>query len=338
MATVPAGTPVDPPRRRPRILGWLLSTIAAFVGFALLGIIGLGLLVAFTGSGTHLEEKYHSLDHHGTDKVAIITVEGLILGGHDFIKKQIDHIRDDKHVKAVVLRVDSPGGTITGSDFVYHHLLELKKDRKLPLVVSMGGIAASGGYYISMAVGDTPDSIYVEPTTWTGSIGVIIPHYDITGLMQTLKVEDDSIPSHPLKQMGSITKPMTPEERKIFEGLVHDSFDRFKQVVQAGRPKFRKAPKDLDKLATGQIFTAKQARDSGLVDREGFIEAAIDRAVELAGLDKSKTKAIEYKKPFNLLETFTSIESSVPSQGLAGLDELATPRAYYLWSSLPRGL
>ena len=123
----------------------------------------------------------------------------------------------------------------------------------------MGGIAASGGYYVSMAVGDTPDTIFAEPTTWTGSIGVIIPHYNLADLMDDWGIKEDTIASHRLKTMGSLAKPMTEEERKIFQGLVDDSFGRFKEIIRDGRPKFRKDPAALDKLATGQVFTAEQA-------------------------------------------------------------------------------
>ncbi len=123
--------------------------------------------------------------------------------GDGFVKRQIDRVRKDAQVKAVVVRIDSPGGTVTGSDYIYHHLKKLREDRSLPLVVSMGSIAASGGYYIAMAVGDQEKSIFAEPTTTTGSIGVIVPHYDLSGLMARYDVRDDSISSHPRKQILS---------------------------------------------------------------------------------------------------------------------------------------
>ena len=146
----------------------------------------------------------------------------------------------------------------------------------------MGGLAASGGYYASMAVGDTEDTIFAEPTTWTGSIGVVIPHYNVTGLMKEIGVADDSIASNPLKEMGSFTRPMTEAERNIFQNLVNEGFTRFKDVVKSGRPKFKQDPAALDKLATGQVFTAVQAEKNGLIDKIGFIDDAVDRAIELA--------------------------------------------------------
>ena len=144
-------------------------------------------------SGTVLSEEFHSGTETATDKVAIISLEGVIMTGEGYVKQQIDAVREDDDVKAVVLRVNSPGGLVSGSDYLHHHLRELLEDRDIPMVVSMGGLCASGGYYVSMAVGDQPDSIYAEPSTLSGSIGVIIPHYDLSGLAKEVGVQEDSI-------------------------------------------------------------------------------------------------------------------------------------------------
>src|SRR5262249_659403 len=152
-----------------------------------------GSLEDYTHPGSEVREKYHSMNRFGKDKVAIINVEGTIMAGEGFVKHQIDAVKNDPHVKAVVLRVDSPGGTVTGSDYIYHTLKKMSEERKIPLVVSMGSVAASGGYYIAMAAGPNPKTIFAEPTCWTGSIGVIIPHYDISSLLEKWSIEDDSI-------------------------------------------------------------------------------------------------------------------------------------------------
>jgi protease-4 len=336
---VPVQVVQEPPRRPPApkargCLGFLLALGALGAMLVVLLMVFSYSDFALTSAEEGIEEKYHSLNKRGADKVAIISIEGTILEGDGFVKKQIDRVRKDDDVKAVVVRVDSPGGTVTGSDYILHHLNELRRDRDLPMVVSMGGLAASGGYYVSMCVGDTAESIFAEPTTWTGSIGVIIPHYNIAGLMERLDVEADSIASHRLKGMGSLTKKMTDEERAIFQQLVDDAFTRFKDIIKSGRPQFREDPEALDKIATGQVFTTNQALANGLVDKEGFIEAAIDRAIELAGLNKEDTKAIKYKEPLSFSDLFVSSQSR-QQVDVAHLLELASPRAWFLYSALP---
>ena len=130
--------------------------------------------------------------------------------------------------------------------------------------------------------------------------------------MEKIGVQDDSIASAPLKTMGSSTKPMTEEERKIFQALVDDSFARFKEIVAPGRAKFDKDPAALDKLATGQIFTAEQAKDNGLVDKIGFLEDAVDRAIELAKLDKDEVKVVRYKPEASLASMLLGGQSRRP--------------------------
>lgn len=287
-------------------------------------------------TGTALEEKFHSGDLQALDKIAVITVDGAILDGEGFVKSQIDQVRGDDAVKAVVVRVDSPGGSVTASDQLYYELKKLREERNLPMVVSMGGIAASGGYYVAMAVGDEKNVIYAEPTTWTGSIGVIIPHYNVAELMKEWKVVNDSVKSHPLKDLGSFTKEMTEDERKILQGLVDDSFVRFKEIIKSGRPKYRDDPAALDQLATGQVYTAKQALANGLVDREGFLSDALGRAAELANTQVSRVRVVKYERILGLSEVLTGQSAAAREyQSLADLIDMATPRAYYMMSWLP---
>ncbi len=288
------------------------------------------------------QEKYHSLSEEALKKIAVIKVAGTILEGNSFVKKQIDYVRKDDDVVAVVLRIDSPGGTVTGSDYLYHHLRELCDDRELPLVVSMGSICASGGYYIAMAVDNQEDAIFAEPTTWTGSIGVVIPHYDFSGLLASYDVKDDSVASHKYKLMGSPTRQLDAkeraEERKLLQELVDLSFSRFKNIVRAGRPKLADDEKTLEQVATGQIFTAIQAKEHGLVDRIDFIEAAIERAAELAGYDPDDLRCVRYEEPPASIATLLNAETRQPS--ILGADlrtflDLTAPRAYYLCTWLP---
>lgn len=279
-----------------------------------------------------VSEKYFSGDKSADDKIAIISITGVIMQGEGYIRKQIDLVREDKDVKAVVVRVNSPGGTVTGSDYILHHLKKLKEERDIPLVVSMGAMATSGGYYVAMAVEDEPDSIFAEPTTTTGSIGVIIPHYNIAGLMQEYHVEDDSIMSHPRKQMLAMTRELSPENREILQEYVNQAFTRFKDIVKEGRPKFAADPEKLDVLATGEIFTANQALDSGLVDQIGFIEEAIDRAAELGNLDTKKTRVVTYEQPVSLFDLGLAQSEAMNWDKLL---EMSAPKAYYISSYLP---
>jgi protease-4 len=303
---------------------------------------------SYLNPNPQIHERFYALNALGTDKIAIITVEGAIMHTDGFAKWQIDQVRNDPSVKAVVLRVDSPGGTITGSHYLYHHLLKLQREKEqdggeFPLVVSMGGLAASGGYYISMAVGSTPDTIFAEPTTWTGSIGVVIPHYDFTALLEKWNIEDDSVASHPLKLMGSFTREPPEEyaakEQAIIEQLVADSFQDFKEIVKTGRPALAKDQKRLDEATTGQIFNAKQAHKLGLVDKLGFVEDAVDRAIELGGLERDNVRVVKYLRPQGLLEQAMGMATGKSgSLDMASLLDLAAPRAYYLCTWLPAAM
>jgi protease-4 len=334
--------PPPPPRRsffgRFLLVLLLLGLLGSLcLNFLLAMAVGLGLAGSLEPDH-RVHEKFFSHNADAKDKVAIISLEGVILDAEDgFVKQQIDQVMKDKSVKAVVLRVDSPGGSVSSSDYLYHHLVQLREgDRKLPIVVSMGGIAASGGYYVAMAAGHEPGVIFAEPTTFTGSIGVIMPHYNVAGLMEKYGVADDSVASNPLKTMGSFTKPMTEDERKIFQTLINQSFAHFKEVVCEGRSQFEKNPKALDPIATGQIYSAAEAKKNGLIDDFGFIEKAIDKAISLAGLDKDNVKVVKYKPDVSLAALFLGGQArSAAALDPKALLEMTTPRAYYLCTGLP---
>jgi len=328
-----------PPRTRRGGLGWLLVLLLlmGLGGSAMLNLLllstGGGLTAPDDGVDEELFSKYQF--QSGKDKIAIISLEGTILSGEGPTRRQIERAARDDDVKAVVLRVNSPGGTITGSDYLYHHLNELRKSYGKPIVVSMGGIAASGGYYVAMAVGETPDTIFAEPTTWTGSIGVIIPHYNASDLLGEWGVQEDSIASHRLKNMGSLARKMTDEEREIFQVLVDEGFDRFKDIVKAGRPHFQEDSDALDELATGQVYTAEQAKANGLVDEIGFLEDAIDRAIALAGVVPDDVQVVRYRSQLTLASLLFGRAAHRRDLGLAELLDITAPRAYYLCTRMP---
>ena len=334
--------------RRWRWLPWWIAGISLVVAAA-----AVAANARYFQKQGSLAERWHSLSKEAPNKVAIVDVVGAIMGGDGFARRQIEQVADDESVKAVVLRVDSPGGTVAGSDELHHRLARLVEKRSLPVVVSMGSIAASGGYYVAMANGGREDVIYAEPATLTGSIGVIIPHYDFSRALKRWDVADDSITSGPLKEMLSPTKERPPElaerERKVLQALVDDMFARFKEVVRGGRPRLDDAA--LDAVATGQVFTATQAREAGLVDRIGFLEDAVERAVELAGLTKDTARVVRYERPRGLLDELLGVDVAAevrgagPSRGpaeallprsvLDAFVEWTTPRPWYLCTWWP---
>lgn len=326
-------------------LGWLLAVVVLVIA-----LVQRYQAAEYFNSERGIYEQYHSGNKQAEDKIAIITIAGVIQDGHGYVKRQIDRIRDDDSVKAVVVRINSPGGTVSGSDYIFHHLKKLRDERDLPIVVSMGPIAASGGYYVAMAVGDQEDSILAEPTTTTGSIGVIIPHYNVAGLIETYKIEDDSIMSHPRKDMLTISKRLTEDQRALLQEYVDESFERFKGIVLEGRPSFRSlnqsplqpdakikiADKSSDRdLATGEVFTAAQAKKFGLVDRIGFLEDAIERAAEIAKLDIEQTRVVKYATPGVWFELPYLNQAPQGQFDVNSLFEMSTPRAYYLATTLP---
>jgi len=317
-------------------VGWTGFILCAF---SLMSYFGAETDYFDTSEG--VTEQFHSRSQVAQDKIAIIAVSGVIMEGDGFVKRQIDRIRADDAVKAVVLRIDTPGGTVTGSDYIFHHLVKLREEKKIPLVVSMGSMATSGGYYIAMAVGDQDKTIFAEPTTTTGSIGVIIPHYDFSGFLERWNIKDDSIASHERKQMLSMTRELAPEHRLLIQEYIDESFLRFKQIVKQGRPVFRDGTDDItDKatgtdLATGEMFSAQKAKKYQLVDEIGFLDEALDRAAALANLEPASVRIVQYQKPVSLLNITGLAQQQAIGNRLQTLLELSAPRAYYLTTSLP---
>lgn len=310
-------------------------------------IAGISLVAAIVSAGANAQyfqtnpkviEQYHSLSETAMSKIAIIDISGAIMGGEGFTRHQLEQVKKDKTVRAIVLRIDSPGGTVSGSDELHYRLTKLADDRDLPVVVSMGGIAASGGYYIAMASGGEKDTIFAEPSTVTGSIGVIIPHYDLSQFLKRFDITDDSFTSGPLKEMLSLTKNRSPElaerERKVIQEIVDAMFTRFKMIVQEGRPEID--DETLEQVTTGQVFTAQQAVDLGLVDKIGFLEDAVGRAVELAGLSSATARVVRYQQPQGLFdELLGGTPTARSATSLQTLVEWTTPRAWYLCSLWP---
>lgn len=239
-------------------------------------------------------------------KVAIIYVDGVIVGGRgqagllgetggtDAIIKQLHQARDDAAVKAVVLRINSPGGSAPASQEVGTEIKKLRATGK-PVVASMGDVAASGGYWLAAVT----DRIYANPATLTGSIGVYIPYANWQELYKKIGIQSEKIKSGPHKDILSPDRPMTAEERAIIQVMVDDLYGQFVAVVAEGR---KMDPARVRQLADGRIYTGSQAKELGLVDELGTMYDAIDGAAAMAGI-KGKPALKEYGKvsPWALL-------------------------------------
>ncbi|MSQ10804.1 MAG: signal peptide peptidase SppA [Dehalococcoidia bacterium] len=239
----------------------------------------------------------------GGDRVAVVHVEGAIgvagsslLGGGgvsaDTVTDWLRRAERDRSVKAVVLRVNSPGGGVTPSDEIRNQVLKLR-DKK-PVVVSMGSLAASGGYYISAPA----NVIMANETSLTGSIGVITTIPNVQGLMEKVGVSVDVLKSGEEKGATSMLRPLAESSRAIMQGVVDDAYDRFVQVVAQGRS----LPADkVRALADGRIYTARQAKDLGLIDAYGDLPEAIVKAAELGGIPGTP-RVTRYQQRGSLLQ------------------------------------
>jgi protease IV len=208
-------------------------------------------------------------------KIALIEVTGVIEESASVIRQLKDY-QDDGSIKALVLRVDSPGGQVAPSQEIYDQLLRFKEKGK-PIIVSMGSVAASGGYYISCAA----DTIVSNPGTLTGSIGVIFSFPNLQSLMDKVGIKMEVIKSGELKDVGSPTREMTPKERQMLQSVIDDTYNQFVDVVATSR---HLEVDSVKALADGSVFTGRQAKRNGLVDKLGTLEDAIAVAGNMADL------------------------------------------------------
>ena len=246
--------------------------------------------------------------------------------------KAIEQARSDDHVKGVVLVVDSPGGLVADSHEIYHELRKLDEEKHKPIYVSMRRLAASGGYYVAMGAG--PDGLlFAEPTTWSGSIGVIIPHYDISGLADKLGVKEDSPKTGKYKDTLTMFRPVSQADQELWKPILDESLDRFVHVIADSRKMLN--VQQIRDLATGQIFTSTQAKDKKLIDKIGYLNDAIEALK--TKLQLQHVRVVKYESSQSLLETILSgrMPASPPHSSFNTLLEAASPRAYYLFSSLP---
>jgi protease-4 len=280
-----------------------------------------------------------------TRKIALIDVDGVLRNQRErsliappgenpvsLFKEKLDKAADDDRVKAVVLRINSPGGGVTASDLMYIELQRFKQQTGKPVIASLLDVAASGAYYIACAA----DQIYAHPTTVTGSIGVIMIAPDFSGTMQKLGVQANIIKSGALKDAGSPFREMTTEDRAVFQQMIDAMYERFLNVVAAART-------DIDeprvrKLADGRVYLAPEAREAGLIDELGTLHDAIRAAKQAAGLGETPVVVVEYARPLAHRPNIYADTTDVPAQvNLVNVDlpdwlHGASPQFMYLWA------
>lgn len=345
----------------------MLLKIIIFGSF-ILNIIMCGVL-GFRHLHTHesdLTEKRLWGDENENKKVAVIRIEGVLMEGMtDYAIKQINQAGADDDVKAIVVRVNSPGGTVSASEDLHRLLIQLRDGKLLKhpnakpkkMIVSMGAIAASGGYYVAM-----PGSrIFAEPITLTGSIGVYASLPNVAEFINKHGVKFELIKAGGIKASGSPFHELTPAERQPWQDMVDAAYDRFLDVVSAGRPGITKEmfrddvlwrakidvrddkgnvvkdakgePKQVEyvrRRADGGTFTAAEALKYGLVDELGTLEDAVAAAAKAAEL--SKYQVIGYNRPNTFLDALTGDQDKAKSSILdpETLSNGVTPRTWYL--------
>jgi protease-4 len=275
------------------------------------------------------------------DKIAIVEVEGVIsntkTGGFlsatenpvSLFTQELNKAADDSSVKAIVLRVNSPGGTVSASDAMYQILQRFKAKTHKPVVASMQEIGASGAYYVSCA----SDKIVAQPTSLVGSIGVIFETFNLEGTMSKLGVKPENYKSAAHKDIGSPFREPTDDEKQIMQQLVDDYYARFKMIVTTNRPNVQAS--DIPMLTDGRVFSGSKAQEVGLVDRTGLLEDAIDLARELSHAPNSEV--VEYKRPYGYGGSIYALNSA--PQPKADVLHLELPEAasmlptgfYYIW-------
>jgi protease IV len=307
------GTPplLVQPAPAPKRTGWIVYAVIITFFLVLSVLANFGLLALLAGSGaTDLEVKREQLQEHyvegdrgAHDKIVLIDLTGVISFESDGsstdegmvgdIKDQIDRAVRDKHVKAILLRIDSPGGEVVASDAIYRALADARDDtnRVIKIVACIETVGASGAYYAAMGT----DYIVANELSITGSIGVILQTFNFRHLMDKIGVDAYTFKSGAMKDILNPTREPTEPEKKLVQDLIMEVYDKFVGIVSDERN--IDLAKLKDGIADGRIYSGKQAKEAGLIDEVGYFEDAIDAAKELAKIKEAKV--VEYTKPFS---------------------------------------
>lgn len=285
-----------------------------------------------------LEEKV--LEGEGAGKILLVDISGTISeqeksGGLlwraepsmvSLIRESLQKAEKDSRIVGLILRINSPGGTVTASDIIHHDIVEFKKRKKVPVVACIMGVGASGGYYVATAA----DEIVAHPTAITGSIGVIMMKFNVEGLMGKIGVEEQTVKSGDKKDIMSPFRRATPEEVRLGQEIIELLHARFLDVIMA-RPGNRLSRDELRRLADGRVYTAGQALEGKLLDRVGYLDDVIASARKMSGDDSARV--VSYYRPGTYKGSIYADagEKVGPLELIGGLDPFAAGSFMYLW-------
>jgi len=293
--------------------------------FVLVSILGLIFVISFAAGRWGLfEGSGISLSNN---KIAVISIQGVLTSSAETIR-EFKKYEEDEGVKALVLRIDSPGGTVVAAQEIYEEIQKLRENKVV--LASMGNVAASGGYYVASAT----EEIVANPGTLTGSIGVISEYPNIEQLMKKVGLRSEVMKSGRFKDLGNPTREMTEEERQLLQNLIDNIHMQFIRDVALGRGR---TVEEIKPLADGRVFTGEQAKENGLVDRLGNFQDALDRAAELAGIEGKPVIIYPEKKRKKIWEYLVQGLAEVAGNVLRSTFEPTGPMGFYPEGSLVSG-
>ena len=305
----------------------LVLSVLANIGMFLV-IVGMGAYFATAGGTDSIMEKV-IVAGPAEKKIAVIKLQGIInKETAERVSKQIKAVRMDYNVKAVIIRTFSPGGSVFASDRLHHEIMTLRQDTEIPVIAFMEGLAASGAYYTSVAC----DQIIAEPTTITGSIGVMMGHFVLQELLEEkLGIQPVVIKSGPRKDWPSSFTEVTDEQKAYLrQKIIAPAYERFVQLVADGRDGLTLA--QARDLADGSIYHANEALENKMIDEIGYIEEAIDLAKLLADIDDARV--VEYEEQFSFASLLhAEAKTILPKLDRTTLRELSTPELMCLWDA-----
>lgn len=312
----------------------------ARVGFILLALLASGCVTIDLPGGKPGPLVETVLEGDGPAKVLLLEIDGVIAEspersrfGFDEreslvarVRAELEKARRDEDVRAVVLRIASPGGTATASEIVYREIRRFKEARSVPVVAELMGVATSGAYYVAMAA----DAVLAHPTTVTGSIGVIFSGVNVSGLLGKLGIEDQTFTAGEYKDSGSPLREMRPEERRQIQAILDDLHQRFREVVAEGRPQL--GAERVAALSDGRLYSAEQALASGLIDGITDLPGAIDEAKRRAGVAEARVVSFHRDRDWRENLYTQPPAAQAPLLELPGLfGGLRSPGFLYLW-------